>query len=51
MNYLSNFGKKGRNVNSFLAFLLFVCLSVMPAMAQQDKDVTLDVKNESVDNV
>ena len=51
MNYLSNFGKKGRNVNSFLAFLLFVCLSVMPAMAQQDKDVTLDVKNESVENV
>ena len=32
MNYLSNFGKKGRNVNSFLAFLLFVCLSVMPAI-------------------
>lgn len=51
MNYLSNFGKKGRNVNSFLAFLLFVCLSVMPAMAQLDKDVTLDVKNESVENV
>ena len=51
MNYLSISRRKGRNVNSFLAFLLFVCLSVLPAMAQQDKNVTLDVKNETVENV
>lgn len=35
----------------FLAFLLFVCMSVMPVMAQQDKNVTLNVKNETVENV
>lgn len=51
MNYLSISRRKGRNVNSFLAFLLFVCLSVLPAVAQQDKNVTLDVKNETVENV
>ena len=51
MNYLSISRRKGRNVNSFLAFLLFVCLSVLPAMAQQDKNITLDVKNETVENV
>ena len=51
MNYLSILRRKGRNVNSFLAFLLFVCLSVLPAMAQQDSNITLDVKNETVENV
>lgn len=51
MDYLSNSRRKGRNVNSFLAFLLFVCMSVMPVMAQQDKNVTLNVKNETVENV
>ena len=51
MNYLSISRRKGRNVNSFLAFLLFVCLSVLPAMAQQDSNITLDVKNETVENV
>ena len=51
MNYLSISRRKGRNVNSFLAFLLFVCLSVLPAVAQQDKNITLDVKNETVENV
>lgn len=51
MNYLSISRRKGRNVNSFLAFLLFVCLSVLPAVAQPDKNITLDVKNETVENV
>ena len=51
MNYLSKQKKRGRNVNSFLVFLLFVCLSVAPAWAQQDENVTLHVKNATVETV
>lgn len=53
MNNLSNSKRKSRNIHSFLAFLLFVCLSVMPdnVQAQKDKTVTLNVQNEAVENV
>ena len=53
MNYLSILRKESRNVNSFLAFLLFVCMSMMPfmAQAQQNENVTLNVNNETVENV
>ena len=51
MNYLSKQKKRGKNVNSFLVFLLFVCLSVAPIWAQQDENVTLQVKNATVENV
>ena len=53
MNYLSILRKESRNVNSFLAFLLFVCMSMMPFMvqAQQNENVTLNVNNETVENV
>lgn len=30
MNNLPNSKRKSRNIHSFLAFLLFVCLSLMP---------------------
>ena len=50
MNNLPNIKRKGRNVHSFLAFLLFVCLSSLPCyiQAQEKKNITLDVKNETV---
>ena len=53
MNNLPNIKRKGRNVHSFLAFLLFVCLSSLPCyiQAQEKKNITLDVKNETVENV
>ena len=53
MNYLSKFMKKGRNVNSFLAFLLFVYMLVLPSFvfAQSTENITLNVKNETVENV
>ena len=53
MNILPNFKRKSGNVYSFLAFLLFVCLSLMPdqAQAQKEKTVTLNVQNETVENV
>ena len=53
MNNLPNIKRKGRNVHSFLAFLLFVCLSSLPyyIQAQEKKNITLDVKNETVENV
>ena len=53
MNNLSILRKGSRNVNSFLAFLLFVCMSMMPfmAQAQQNENVTLNVNNETVENV
>ena len=42
-----------KNSCSFLAFLLFVCLSSLPCyiQAQEKKNITLDVKNETVENV
>ena len=51
MNYLSGIRRISINVNLFFVFLLFICLSVLPVMAQQDKNITLDVKNETVENV
>ena len=53
MNNLPNSKRKSRNIHSFLAFLLFVCLSLMPdqAQAQKEKNVTLNVQNETVENV
>lgn len=43
MNNLPNSKRKSRNIHSFLAFLLFVCLSLMPdqAQAQKEKTVTM----------
>lgn len=42
-----------KNSNSFLAFLLFVCLSVMPSLvlAQKESGINLKVQSESVENV
>ena len=53
MNNLLICKGKSRNSCSFLAFLLFVCLSLMPdqARAQKEKTVTLNVQNETVENV
>lgn len=53
MNNLPNFNRKSKNVHSFLVFLLFVCLPVMPhlAQAQEKTNITLDVKNETVENI
>ena len=53
MNNLPNSKRKSRNIHSFLAFLLFVCLSSLPhyIQAQEKKNITLDVKNETVENV
>ncbi|MCC8172322.1 MAG: TonB-dependent receptor [Parabacteroides sp.] len=44
---------KCKNAFPFLAFLLFICLSLMPfyAKAQQDNDISLEVRNEPVENV
>ncbi len=53
MNYLSKLRKKSKNVNSFLVFLLFVCMSAMPiwVQAQQNENVTLNVRDEKVEIV
>lgn len=53
MNYLSRLRKKNKNANLFIAFLFFACLSVLPehVWAQQKHAVSLDVKNETVENV
>ncbi|GLL53946.1 hypothetical protein KUBF_16080 [Bacteroides finegoldii] len=53
MNNLPKTKRKGRNVHSFLAFLLFVCLSSFSyhTQAQEKKNITLNVKNETVENV
>ena len=53
MNYLSRLRKKNKNANLFIAFLFFACLSVLPehVCAQQKHAVSLDVKNETVENV
>ncbi len=51
MNYLSKSRKKSKNGLSFLAFLLFVWMFALPLAAQQQENVTLNVKNETVENV
>lgn len=53
MNNLPNTRRKCKNVHSFLAFLLFVCLAITPyqVQAQEKVNVTLNVKNELVENV
>lgn len=53
MNNLSYSEKKCRNAHSFLAFLLILCLSFLPhnAQAQEEKTVTLNVQNETVEKV
>ena len=53
MNILPNSKRKSRNVYSFLAFLLFVCLSFVPysVQAQNQNNITLSVQNETVENV
>ncbi len=52
MDYLPNAEKRSRNVNSFLAFLLFLCVMLTPGRVwAQEKSVTLDVRNASVESV
>lgn len=53
MNNLSNTKRKSVNVYSILAFLLFLCLSFTPhyVKAQEEKTVTLNAQNETVENV
>ena len=53
MNILPNFKRKSGNVYSFLAFLLFVCLLFVPynIQAQSQNKITLNVQNETVENV
>lgn len=53
MNILPNFKRKSGNVYSFLAFLLFVCLLFVPynIQAQSQNNITLNVQNETVENV
>ena len=53
MNILPNCKRKSRNVYSFLAFLLFVCLPFIPCnvQAQSPNNITLNVQNESVESV
>lgn len=51
MDYLSNVERKGRNVNSFSAFLLFLCMVLMPGwVLAQEKTVTLDVRQVSLES-
>lgn len=53
MNYLSSWKKKNRNVNSFLVFLLFVCISIAPVCAQEQhtERITLNVENADLEQV
>ena len=53
MNNLPNTERKCRNVDSFLAFLLFVCLlfTAPYVRAQETRSITLNVQNETVENV
>ena len=52
MDYLPNAEGKGRNVNSFLAFLLFLCVMLVPGGVQaQEKSVTLDVQHANIESV
>lgn len=44
MNNLPNSKRKSRNIHSFLAFLLFVCLSLMPDQAQAQKEKNCNVE-------
>lgn len=51
MDYLSNVERKGRNVNSFSAFLLFLCMVLMPGwVLAQERTVTLDVRQVSLES-
>lgn len=51
MDYLSNVERKGGNVNSFSAFLLFLCMMLMPGWVwAQEKAVTLDVRQVSLES-
>lgn len=53
MNNLPNTERKCRNVDSFLAFLLLVCLlfTAPYVRAQETRSITLNVQNETVENV
>lgn len=53
MNIILTHKGKCKNGYPFLAFLLFVCLSLMPfyAQAQQDSNVSLKAQNEALENV
>ncbi len=53
MNILPNSKRKSRNIYSFLAFLLFVCLAFVPysVQAQNQNNITLNVQNETVENI
>ena len=52
MKSISAIEKKSDNTFSFLAFLLFVCLSFTSVYGQaQEKTITLNVKNEKAEIV
>ena len=53
MNNLPNTKRKSENVHSFLAFLLFICFSFTNyyIQAQEVKGITLNVQNETAENV
>lgn len=53
MNILFNLKRKSKNTYKFLAFLLFVCFSFTPhyVLAQNRSNITLNVQNETVENV
>lgn len=53
MNNLPNTKRKSENVHSFLAFLLFICFSFTSyyIQAQEVKGITLNVQNETAENV
>ena len=53
MNNLPNIKRKSGNVHSFLAFLLFICFSFTSyyIQAQEMKSITLNVQNETAENV
>ena len=53
MNIIPTHKGIGKNSHSFLAFLLFVCLSLMPMLvqAQKENNITLKAQSESVENV
>ena len=52
MDYLSNVERRGKNVNAFLAFLLFLCMTLAPGRVwAQEKSVTLDVQGANLESV
>ena len=53
MNNLPNIKRKGRNVHSFLAFYYsYACHHCLVTYRhKKKKNITLDVKNETVENV